>query len=220
MKEENNQFLIIGLGNFGKKYFNNRHNAGFLVLDFLIKELEKLNQKENLDLISDFEFKEQKKFFGEICEIKMQDKKFFFLKPLTYMNLSGKSALLMKNFYKIDIKNILVIHDELDFSPFKSRFKNGGGEGGHNGLKSISSCFGLGSYLRLRIGVGKPGASSDDLSLMNMSVSDYVLSDLSQKEIEFISQISKFLCNNFFDLFLNQDQKNLNKIFQKISEIK
>lgn len=127
------------------------------------------------------------------------------------MNLSGKSACALKNFYKIDLKNVFVVHDELDFQPFKAKFKDGGGNGGHNGLKSLTSAFGSCAYLRLRAGIGKP--DKDEIQ-----ISDHVLSDLSQTEIKFLEKIGDFLGENFFDLFAFETKKK-QKIFQKISEL-
>jgi PTH1 family peptidyl-tRNA hydrolase len=207
--------MIVGLGNFGEKYKNNRHNAGFLLLDFLLDGLKRSQLLNNLEIKSNFDFTEEKKFFGFINQIKLHNnQRIFLLKPKTYMNLSGKSVLALKNFYKIDLKNIIVIHDELDFPKFKVKFKNGGGAGGHNGLKSIDLCLASNQYLRLRIGIDKPENK-------DYEISSYVLSDLSDSEIKFLKNISDFLLqkNHLIDLFSSNDSKR-QKVFQDISSLK
>jgi PTH1 family peptidyl-tRNA hydrolase len=110
--------LIVGLGNPGEKYKLNRHNVGFMAVDYLINELN-ANKAGN--------------FKGEL----FKTKDFLFLKPSTFMNLSGESVVLVKNFYKIDNENIIVIHDDLDLKLGALRFKRGGSSGGHNGLIKI-----------------------------------------------------------------------------------
>lgn len=146
--------LIVGLGNPGKSYEANRHNIGFMVIDYLVGELGATS-------ISKASFQ------GEL--FKSGD--FYLLKPSTYMNLSGKSVLAVKQFYKID--NVIVIHDELDLPFGALRYKKGGGNGGHNGLKSIDGLIGS-DYLRVRMGIGKPEHKS--------MVADYVLHDFSADE--------------------------------------
>ena len=148
--------LIVGLGNPGPTYEQNRHNIGFLVIDNLIKKFS-ANDISN------------KKFFGNLYK----HKDILFLKPATFMNLSGKSVQAVANFYKINSKDILVIHDDIDLPFGAIKIKRGGGHGGHNGLKSIDSLISK-EYNRLRIGVGKPEHKSQ--------VASYVLSDFEQNE--------------------------------------
>ena len=148
--------LIVGLGNPGTQYENTRHNIGFRVID---------------QLVSDFGANEISKssFQGELFKAP----NLLFLKPTTFMNLSGNSVQAVKNFYKIDIDDIVVIHDDIDL-PFSAlRFKKGGGHGGHNGLRSIDAMIGK-EYSRVRMGVGKPEYKSQ--------VVDYVLGNFSNKE--------------------------------------
>ncbi len=140
--------LIVGLGNPMPKYENTRHNIGFRVIDRLVSDSNAINISKN-------------SFYGELYKSKQT----LFLKPLTYMNLSGKSIVAVKNFYKIDITDIIVIHDDIDL-PFSAlRFKKGGGNGGHNGLKSIDSIIGK-DYLRVRMGIGKPERKSEVISFV------------------------------------------------------
>ena len=147
-------FLIVGLGNIGDKYKNNRHNIGFRVVDALISNLNAIKQSYII-------------FEGELYK----SSQILLLKPSTYMNLSGKSVSAVKNFYKI--KDMLVIHDELDLPFGVIKFKFGGGSGGHNGLKSIDNLCGNKSY-RMRYGIGKPSTKEQEI--------DWVLGDFSKEE--------------------------------------
>ena len=150
--------LFVGLGNPGSKYENTRHNIGFKVID---------------KLVSDFDARDISKasFQGELFKYSNH----YFLKPTTFMNLSGKSVLSVKQFYKIESDEIIVIHDDIDIPFGALRFKLGGGHGGHNGLKSIDGLIGK-EYLRVRVGVDKPAHKSQ--------VADYVLHDFSEVEQE------------------------------------
>ncbi|MCK5853739.1 MAG: aminoacyl-tRNA hydrolase [Sulfurovaceae bacterium] len=148
--------LIVGLGNPGIQYEDTRHNIGFKVIDKLVFDSGAINVSKN-------------SFYGEL----FKSKQILFLKPTTFMNLSGRSLLAVKNFYKIEMENIIVVHDDIDL-PFSAlRFKSGGGHGGHNGLRSIDSIIGK-EYIRVRMGVGKPEHKSQ--------VADYVLHNFSQDE--------------------------------------
>jgi len=158
--------LIVGLGNPGPTYHYNRHNIGFLVIDNLVKEL-------NANTISN------KKFFGEL----FKSKDILLLKPTTFMNLSGKSVAAVASFYKIEPKDILVIHDDIDLPFGAIKIKRGGGHGGHNGLKSIDSLISK-EYNRLRIGVGKPPIKAQ--------VASYVLSDFNKSEQELLDKLIKY----------------------------
>lgn len=155
--------LIVGLGNPGAKYKNNRHNVGFMVVDALIGDLIAEPIKKT-------------SFQGELY--KSGD--ILLLKPSTFMNLSGNSVLAVKNFYKIDLEHIIVIHDDLDLPLGVIRFKRGGGHGGHNGLKSIDAAIGK-EYTRVRIGISKPQQKED--------VVGYVLSDFGVAEKELLERI-------------------------------
>ncbi len=148
--------LIVGLGNPGSQYEDTRHNIGFKVIDKLVSDSGAIDVSKN-------------SFYGEL----FKSKQILFLKPTTFMNLSGKSVIAVKNFYKIELEDIIVVHDDIDL-PFSAlRFKSGGGHGGHNGLRSIDSMIGK-EYVRVRMGVGKPEHKSQ--------VVDYVLHDFSQDE--------------------------------------
>jgi PTH1 family peptidyl-tRNA hydrolase len=156
--------LIVGLGNPGSAYAHTRHNIGFMVID----ELCRRHSVHNVSKSS---------FEGELFKMGSH----FLLKPLTFMNLSGRSILAVKNFYKID--EVIVIHDDLDLPFGALRFKSGGGHGGHNGLKSADAAISP-EYIRVRMGIGKPEYKSQ--------VADYVLhpfgTDEQQKLADWIGK--------------------------------
>ncbi|NDE89532.1 MAG: aminoacyl-tRNA hydrolase [Alphaproteobacteria bacterium] len=159
-------WLVVGLGNPGSKYQNNRHNIGFMAVDEIHRH---------------FAFSVwKKKFQAELCEgtVTGVEEKIILLKPQTYMNLSGDSVQAAAQFYKIPLSNIVVFHDELDVAPGKVKIKQGGGAGGHNGIKSIDEHMGP-TYWRVRLGIGHPDPRAPDKSEI---VSNYVLSDFAKAE--------------------------------------
>ena len=160
--------LFVGLGNPGTQYENTRHNIGFKVIDKLVNDyvIDGLSARD----IS------KNSFLGQLY----RSANSLFLKPATYMNLSGKSAQPVKNFFKIELADVVVIHDDIDLPFGAVRFKRGGGHGGHNGLKSLDEYIGK-DYLRVRIGVGKPKHKSQ--------VADYVLHDFSSDEKESLEKL-------------------------------
>lgn len=135
--------VIVGLGNPGQKYEKTRHNAGFLLLDFLcVKSGNSLRWQER---------------DGYACtELALDGRKVFLVKPQTYMNLSGEPLQAFLNFRKLNASNLVICHDELDIPAGTVRLKFGGGDGGHNGLKSITTHCGGGEYIRVRLGIGRP----------------------------------------------------------------
>lgn len=165
--------LIIGLGNPGNEYINTRHNVGFMLVDAIASSLG---------------LSWQNKFDGEFASTNYQGKKIFLLKPHTYMNLSGKSAIAAKNYYKIDLSDIVVFQDELDIDFASIKHKVGGGSGGHNGIKSLDSSMGK-DYHRIRVGIGRPTGGMDP--------SDYVLSKFSKEEQIEMDEIIADITHNF-----------------------
>ena len=159
--------LIVGLGNPTTEYEHTRHNAGFWFLDELAWQWKAA-------------FKNEKKFFGDVARVARPEGDVWLLKPDTYMNLSGKAVQALANFYKIQPEEILVVHDELDIDCGAIRFKLGGGNGGHNGLKDIQAKLGTPQFYRLRLGIGHPG----DKHL----VVDFVLNKPSAAERELIDR--------------------------------
>jgi peptidyl-tRNA hydrolase, PTH1 family len=133
--------LIAGLGNPGADYARNRHNAGFMVLDVIH---------------ASYDFKPWRaRFQGMVSEGALGGRKTYLLKPMTYMNDSGKSVGAAARFFKLPIEAVIVMHDEIDLAASKLKAKTGGGDAGHNGLRSITATLGP-DYRRVRIGVGKP----------------------------------------------------------------
>ncbi len=140
--------LIVGLGNPGSQYEQTRHNAGALLV-------ERLAQQQHCQLTP------EKKFFGRSARYSHQGQDIRLLIPATYMNLSGQAVAALANFYRIASDQILVVHDELDLPPGTCKIKQGGGHGGHNGLKDIITRLGnQNNFYRLRLGIGHPGHSS------------------------------------------------------------
>jgi PTH1 family peptidyl-tRNA hydrolase len=159
-KKHEDMWLLVGLGNPGQKYQGNRHNVGFMVVD---------------RIAADNQFPAFKaKFQGELSEGRLGHEKIVLLKPQTYMNESGRSVGAAAKFYKVPPEKIVVFHDELDLQPAKIKVKQGGGTGGHNGLKSADAHLGSKEYWRVRLGIGHPGDKN--------RVSGYVLSDFSKEE--------------------------------------
>jgi peptidyl-tRNA hydrolase, PTH1 family len=153
--------LLVGLGNPGSRYAGNRHNIGFMAADSIAR-------RYGFPLY-------RRRFKGEISEGLIGGAKRLLLKPLTFMNDSGESVLAAAQFYKIAPEEILVMHDELDLRPGKVRVKRGGGNAGHNGLRSIDALIGP-DFWRLRLGIGHPGVKE--------LVYPYVLQNFPAEEVE------------------------------------
>ena len=158
--------VIVGLGNPGPKHDSDRHNAGVIFLHHLCKSYGGTLRGEG-------------KFFGEFGSISVDRHEIKLLFPTTFMNHSGKSVFALCKFFKIEPQNLLVAYDEIDFDVGVTRFKEGGGHGGHNGIRDIISALGgQNGFHRLRIGVGHPGHKS--------MVANYVLSPPSRTEAKII----------------------------------
>jgi peptidyl-tRNA hydrolase, PTH1 family len=146
--------LVAGLGNPGREYERTRHNVGWLVADELARRHG-----------GSF----RGKFSGQLAETRLDDLRLALLKPETYMNESGRSIGAATKFFKVDPGDLLVVHDDVDLEPGRIQARLGGGLAGHNGLRSIAQAIGTNDFLRLRIGVGRPGRGDQ------RSVADYVL---------------------------------------------
>jgi PTH1 family peptidyl-tRNA hydrolase len=181
--------LIVGLGNPGDKYINNRHNFGFMLIDALAEHFGTDSFKA--------------KFKGEITKIKISGHEIFLLKPQTYMNNSGNSVGACAQFYKIAPEEILVVHDELDLPFAKVKIKQGGGHGGHNGLRSIDTQIGK-NYHRLRLGIGHPGDKD--------KVSQYVLDNFNKHE----KQTADNLIEKMVEFFPLIEQESNDEFLQNI----
>src|SRR5919199_6168252 len=153
--------LVAGLGNPGREYERTRHNVGWLVLDELARR---------------HGGSWRSKFNGSLAEIRLDDSKLALLKPETYMNESGRSVGDAARFFKVPPESLLVVHDDVDLQPGRLQARRGGGLAGHNGLRSLAQALGSQDFLRLRIGVGRPGRGDP------RSVADWVLAPFAPEE--------------------------------------
>ena len=163
-------WLVVGLGNPGKEYAGNRHNVGFLVADLLASRVGA-------------KFGRSKRAHAEVAEGRLGfgGPKLILAKPLTFMNLAGGAVVALAQFFKVPVERVIAVHDELDVPYGQVRAKRGGGEGGHNGLRSMSKSLSSKEYARVRFGIGRPPGRQDP--------ADYVLSDFGaseRKELEFL----------------------------------
>lgn len=166
--------LLVGLGNPGPEYARNRHNVGFMAADEIVRR-------------HGFSAFRGGKFQGDMAEGMLGGRKILILKPLTYMNESGRSVHACATFYKIEPADIVVMHDELDLAGGKVRMKRGGGHAGHNGLRSVHAHLGD-AYGRVRIGIGHPGDKA--------RVKGYVLKDFSKAEMEWVEPMIESIADN------------------------
>jgi PTH1 family peptidyl-tRNA hydrolase len=174
--------LFVGLGNPGPQYSGNRHNIGFMALDAIAARWKFSSWRA--------------RFHGETSEGEIGGVKTLLLKPKTYMNESGRSVAEAASFFKIDLPDIIVFHDELDLAPAKIRVKAGGGNAGHNGLRSISPAIGN-DYVRVRLGIGHPGDKN--------IVHSYVLSDFAKAERDWVMCLTEAIAENA-DLLAKGDE--------------
>jgi PTH1 family peptidyl-tRNA hydrolase len=165
--------LFVGLGNPGTQYSGHRHNIGFMAIDRIAVRWNFPSWRA--------------RFSGETAEGEIGGVKTLLLKPKTYMNESGRSVSEAARFFKIPLSDILVFHDELDLAPAKVRVKTGGGNAGHNGLRSISPAIGN-DYVRVRLGIGHPGDKD--------RVHSYVLSDFAKAERGWVECLTDAIADN------------------------
>lgn len=177
--------LIVGLGNPGKDYENTRHNVGFFMIDNYVKSKNLLSWKN--------------KFNGLYLDTTIFDEKVIFLKPQSYMNLSGGVVRKFVDFYKIDIDDIIIISDDLDLSLGNYKLKKNGSSGGHNGLKDIENNLGTREYKRLKIGI----SNNKDID-----TKDYVLGKISKEDMKILEEISSTV-NEILDGFFTMDFPSL-----------
>jgi PTH1 family peptidyl-tRNA hydrolase len=181
--------LIVGLGNPGPRYADNRHNIGFLAVDEIVRR---------------YSFGPIKtKFHGAIAEGNIGSEKVICLCPTTFMNDSGRAVQAALQFYKLEPGDITVIHDEIDLPLGKVKVKRGGGAGGHNGLRSIDAHIGP-DYWRIRLGVGHPGVKA--------AVKNFVLMDFGKEERKLVDEINAVCAENLPLLFGADENKYMNKI--------
>ena len=182
--------LIIGLGNPGKKYEKTRHNCGFMAIDLYA-------QKNNL------QFKE--KFNGLYSEQTINNEKYIFLKPQTYMNLSGTCVRKYVDYFNIDIDDIYVIYDDVNFEIGNFKIKRNGSAGGHNGIKNIIDNLKTEEIKRIKIGISK-----NDIPL-----EDYVLQKIDSKDLKKLNDVLEIVCNIINDTAI----ENIESLMQKYNGI-
>jgi peptidyl-tRNA hydrolase, PTH1 family len=186
-------YLLVGLGNPGREYAQNRHNVGFMCVD---------------EIHNSYGFSPEKsKFSGLLSEGRVDHEKVYLFKPLTYMNRSGRAVAESSRFFKIPPDHIIVFHDDLDLVPGKVRVKQGGGHGGHNGLKDLDAHIGT-QYWRVRIGIGRPHHQR--------AVTSYVLSDFSKEEHVWFDPLLPSLADEVHLLLTPSPENYAAKIMQML----
>ena len=193
--------LIAGLGNPGKQYHETRHNMGFMLIDFLLEHSDQVEQLNG------------NKFSCHLWKVTIGTPKAWWLvaKPQTYMNLSGQSIQPLLAWHKLNASNLIVLHDELDIPVGQLRFKFGGGNAGHNGLKSITAQLGTPDFYRLRLGIGRPSLPEHG------DVSSFVLTKAKGSEQENLKNaLPKAI--EVIDTFIKDGLKNATKYALSIKE--
>jgi PTH1 family peptidyl-tRNA hydrolase len=165
---DNGAWLVVGLGNPGPTYASTRHNIGAMVIDELVSQ-------------SAGKLTRHKRALAEVCETRIGGAQTILVKPLSYMNESGGPVKALASFYKVAPEQILVLHDELDIPLATIRVKFGGGDNGHNGLKSIRSAFNTGDWHRIRLGIGRPPGQQDP--------ADFVLRNFASTESTQVAEL-------------------------------
>jgi PTH1 family peptidyl-tRNA hydrolase len=181
--------LLVGLGNPGSRYSGNRHNIGFMAVDAIARAFRAPPWK--------------RKFSSEMTEIALGPDRAILLKPETYMNESGKAVAEAMRFFKIPLADVVVLHDELDLARGKMRIKSGGGNAGHNGLRSITALCGN-DYRRIRLGIGHPG----DKALVH----HFVLSDFDRDERDWVDALCRAVADNAALLADKNDAEFQNRV--------
>ena len=184
--------LVVGLGNPGIEYENTRHNIGYMFLDYIT---------------NDAQFTLNKKCNALEYEISINNEKILFIKPLTYMNLSGECVYRYINYYKLKIDDLLVIQDDLDMETGKFKLLFNHGDGGHNGIKNIISNLGSREFLRLKIGISKA----------NVDTKDYVLGKFNKNELSILNNTFDIL-NNFIYDYVNMNRDLLTGKYNSINK--
>ena len=187
-KSNLNNYLIVGLGNFGNNFVNTRHNVGFKLLDDFAKKAK---------------IKFKKKRYVELAEKSINDKRIILIKPTSYINLSGKPVLYWKKKEKVSLKNILIVSDDYNLPLGKIRFKPSGSSGGHNGLKDISNKLKTDDFARLRIGIGHPENS--------LGPSNFVLGKFKKNEILLIKNLFPLIYDSIMCFISEGIDSTMNK---------
>ena len=192
--------IIAGLGNPGAEYAQTKHNVGFMLVDALAERLNAPAWKED--------------FFSAITEVRIGGEKVFLVKPLTYMNNSGEALGPMLSYYKVDVDDLVVVHDDMDIPAGTVRIRKKGGSGGHNGIKSILTHVGSEGFARVRIGIGRPPAG--------WTVINHVLAPFSSEDapkiraaIDYLLPAAECIVTDGVDLAMNKYNPHKKKEKQK-----
>ncbi len=186
--------LVVGLGNPGDKYANNRHNVGFMVVDRIARDHGFSPWRSRFD--------------GLVAEGRLGGEKVVLLKPQTYMNRSGESVGKAMRYYRLEPGDVIVFHDEIDLAPGRLRLKQGGGHAGHNGLRSIHQHIGP-QYARVRIGVGHPGHKD--------RVAAHVLRDFARADADWLAPMLEGISRGADDLARGEGARFLNAVALLVS---
>lgn len=165
------EFLLVGLGNPGPKYDDTRHNVGFIIVD-------ELARRWGTEL-------SQEKWEARSSRISRWGCRLNLVKPMTFMNLSGRAIAEFARFYKVPVENIVIIHDDLDMHPGRLKLVRGGGAGGHNGIRSATNSLGSNDFYRLKVGIGRPGKGDVH---PDFPVDKYVLSSMTGSESDLLNE--------------------------------
>lgn len=189
--------LLAGLGNPGDKYRDNRHNVGFMAVD---------------EIIHRHRFSApRKRFHGDTAEGVVGGEKVLALKPMTFMNKSGKAVAAAANFYKLPPERVVVLYDELDLAPGKVRVKRGGGAGGHNGIRDIDAHFAK-DYWRVRIGIGHPGEKA--------RVMGHVLGDFGKADRDWLFPVLEAISSELSLLVDGDHEKFMSRVAHLVGPVK
>ena len=188
--------LIVGLGNPGERYSLSRHNAGFIVL-------ENLSAGEKIDI-------NKTKFDSRFGKGVISGVPVVLSAPQTFMNLSGIAVGKLVRFFKVNIEDVIVVHDDLDLPFSEIRIKKGGGDGGHNGLNSVINHLGGSEFIRIRLGIGKPDRKE--------MVESYVLEHFSREEMRMLPDVITRACDVLVEVVSSGAQAAMNKFNAKVSK--
>jgi len=191
-----NTFILIGLGNPGREYKDNRHNIGFMLIDQLTLRLDARGMKVQSNAI--------------VISSRYQERRIILAKPQTYMNLSGRSVQGLLHFYKIPMENLLVAHDDLDIPFGTIRIRPGGGPGGQRGMASTIEKLGTQDFPRLRLGIGRPPG--------RMEPRDYVLQDFSNEDLKLLPEVLDRAAGAALEFVLKGLNAAMNKYNGPVSE--
>lgn len=191
--------MIIGLGNPGHKYLLNRHNIGFMALDYFTKAMAAENAKPKI---------ESKAI---TVSFSVDGEQVLLVKPQTYMNLSGESVSLIASYYKVPLEKMIVVQDDLDQNFGQIKIKSKSGDGGHNGIKSLIEQLGSNEFLRIKLGIGRPPHPE-------MKVADFVLQNFSQEEQKALPEILNACVDAIESLIFDGAVRAMNKFNSKSKE--